>query len=124
MRSSTRPAAVHTQNPEEDLRPMMIAAAGYPIVLVVGSEVPSLADPSRQEAPREVGTGSVGDRGVEGVDQRDGSKLTRVVGYLCLCRTWKLLSFRVSSTREIAGRCTKSCSCGRGVCKHLAEKEG
>jgi len=68
----------------------MVAAAGYPIVLVVGqigSEIPSLVDPSEEKVLREAGTGSAGDRGAEGVDQRDGSNLTRVVGYLCLRRT-------------------------------------
>ena len=73
----------------------------------VGSEV----------APGEAGTGLVADREVEGEGQRDGSKMTRVVGWLCLRRTWKSLVFRISSRWEIIGKCTKSCSCGEEVCK-------
>jgi len=43
----------------------------------VGSEV----------APAEAGIGLVADREVEGESQQDGSKMTRVVGWLCLRRT-------------------------------------
>jgi len=84
-----------------------------------GPETPT-ADSSREVAPGEAGTDSVGDQGVEDVDQRDGSNLSLAVGYLCLHRTWKLLESRVSSKREIAGGHTRSCSCGRKRDKPLA----
>ena len=38
---------------------------------------------------READIGLVGDLGVEGVRQRDGSSSSLGVGYLCLHRTWK-----------------------------------
>jgi hypothetical protein len=90
----------------------MIVAVGCPTALEVGqigsamgridSEIPSLADPSEEVLLREAGTDSAGGRGA-GVDQQDGSSLTRAVGYLCLRKTWKSLAFRVSSKREVAG---------------------
>lgn len=90
----------------------MIVAVGYPTVLVVDhigsamdridSGIPNLADPSEEVALRGAGTDSAGGREV-GVDQQDGSNLTRAVGYLCLRRTWKSLAIRVSSKREVAG---------------------
>jgi len=120
MKSPTRPGAVDIQDPREGIHPI-VAAAGYPTVLAVGhigSEVP-MAGCCQEEAAREADTGSAGDREVEGLDQQDGSKLTRAVGYLCLRRTWKSLLFRVSSKREIAGEYTKFCSCGGELCKPL-----
>lgn len=69
----------------------------------IGPEVPT-ADSSRGVAPGEAGTDSVGDRGVEGVDQRDGSSLLPVVGYLCLHRT-------------------KSCSLGHTAASSLVAKD-
>ena len=82
------------------------------VVNCIGPEIPT-ADSSRGVAPGEADTDLAGDRGVEDVDQRDGSNLSLVVGYSCLHRTWKPLVFRVSAETEIAGGHTKSCSCGR-----------
>ena len=80
---------------------------------------PPIVDSSRGVVPGEAGTDSVGDRGVEDVDQRDGSNLLPVVGYLCPHRTWKSLAFRVSSKKDAAGGHTKSCSYGRKRYKPL-----
>ena len=77
-----------------------------------GPVIPT-AGSSRGVVPGEAGTDLAGDQGVEDGDRRDGSNLSPVVGYSCLHRTWELLVFRVSSKREIADGCTKSCSCGR-----------
>lgn len=98
----------------------MFAVVGYPTVLaLVMGNIGSAMARIGSEVAREVGTGSVGDREVAGLYQRDGSKMTRVVGYLCLRRTWKSPLFRVSSRWEIVSECTKSCSCGGEVCKTL-----
>jgi len=90
----------------------MIVAVGCPTVLVVchigsvtdriDSEVPSPADPSEGVVLKEAGTGSAGGREA-GAGQQDGSNLTRAVGCLCLRRTWKSPSFRVSSKWGVAG---------------------
>lgn len=126
--------AVHTQGPRgEKIHPMVVeaASAGYPTVLVmdhIGSAVDHnnpvdpTADSSREATSREAGIGSVGDRGVEGVDQQDGSNLTWAVGHSCLHRTYKPPRFRISSKREITGGYTKSCSCGREGSKSLVRR--
>jgi len=90
----------------------MIVAVGYPTVLVIGhigsvvdridSGVP-IADPSEEVALREADIDSAGGRAEVGLDQQDGSNLTRAAGYSCLRRTWKSLAFRVSSKRGVAG---------------------
>ena len=89
----------------------MIVAVGYPTVLVIGhigsavdridSGIP-IVDPSEEETLREADTDSAGGRVEVGLDQQDGSSLTRVAGYLYLRRTWKSLAFRISSKREVA----------------------
>lgn len=53
---------------------------GHPTVLVMGNIDSAVARVGSEVAPGEAGTGSVADREVEGVSQRDGSKMTRVVG--------------------------------------------
>lgn len=114
--SSTHLVAVHTQDLKE-IRPTIVVAGG-PIVLVVG-HIGSAMDHIDSELAPGTGTGSVGDREVAGVDQQDGSRLKRAVGYLCSRKTCKSLGFKVSSKREIVGEYTKSCSCERKVCKSL-----
>jgi hypothetical protein len=91
MTGSTHPAAVHIQDPGK-VHPIVAAAVGRPTVLVVSrigfavghidSEVPAV-----QVALGEVGTGSVGDRGVEEMDQRDESNSRLAVECLYLRRT-------------------------------------
>jgi len=79
----------------------MFAVVGYPTVLaLVMGNIGSAMARIDSEVAGEAGTDSVGDREVAGLYQRDGSKMTRVVGYLCLRRT-------------------KFCSCGGEVCKTL-----
>lgn len=90
-----------------------MSAAGHSTVLVlVMGNIGSAVARTGSGVAGAPGTGSVEDREVAGLYQRDGSKMTRVVGYLCLRRTWKSPLFRVSSRWEIVGECTKSCSCG------------
>lgn len=67
----------------------MIVAVGCPTVLALSHSCSVVV------APREVGTGSVGDQGVEGVIQQGGSNLMRAVGYLCSHRTWRFSTLRV-----------------------------
>jgi len=114
--------AVHTQGPKEEKIHPIVEAAGCPTVLAMGhigsavdrnNPVDPTADSSRKVASGEAGTGSAGGRGVEGVDQQDGSNSMWAVGHSCLHRTCKSPRFRASSKRETAGEYTKSCSCGR-----------
>ena len=94
---------VHIQDPEKGIRPTMVAVGHIGSAMDrMDSGIPSLAGPSEEVPLREAGTDSAGGREVE-VDRQDGSNLTRVVGYLCLHRTWKTLAFRASSKREITG---------------------